>query len=196
MSQPPRKQIKLENRQLEELNIIDDHTGEASSSSRISDTPAPAKNPKETFIHIDSDNKLIPKRNHLQHWCNILHGDLSECDAYQLGKLVLKLDGPNGLDRDFRNVNIASRFTGLHEIRMQVEGLSADSKNVIEFRTRREITQEEAAPMLPATKSSKRPPPKEHRFVELKHLSFTFEKLNVPLFALFGRPGKLLRGRC
>lgn len=172
MFQPPPKKVKIEK-----------------------DDVAKAKNPKETIIKIDEQLRLIPKRD-FQHWCKIFFGELNKCDGYNLGKIILKLavEEPNTHDKlesDFSNVNIVQRFPGLHSFRIQVEGLSADSKNIIELQVRREISGEDAASMLSSSRNSKRLPPKDNKYIESKHFTFAFQKLDIPP-DLFGKPGNVL----
>lgn len=161
MFQPPTKQIKLEQ--------TDNETTETACRARF----RLPNNRKGTTIHVDRDGKaiLLSKHdNNTSNWCTIFFGDVNECDGYRLGKIILKLilNEPYAeLESSINNINIAQRFPGLDAIRIQVEGQTAASRNVIEFRTRR--ARDEG--------------------IELKHFTYNFQMLNFPP-ALFGKPGK------
>lgn len=198
--QPPTKQIRLEENDTDEQENVT--VNETRATSRPSNTPLQmVRNRSEIRVNINSDNKphLLPKQRGLEHWCEIGFGSLNQCDVLvKLGKIVLKLISeeipPNAnekLKSDFTNVTIEERFPGITYFRMQVEGQWSGSTNTVQIIARREISKEDAAPMLMASKSNRRPPPKDHKYIEFKHFTYTFRSLNLPP-ALFGKPGKLI----
>ncbi|KAG4078788.1 hypothetical protein HA402_015378 [Bradysia odoriphaga] len=181
MFQPPNKKVRVE-RECAQLDII---VTDAARLHRI-----PGKTHRETKIHVDSDDRHLQSKRTNERWCQIFFRNPNDGDGYNLGKIVLKLtlDGANGSEKfetNFDNVNIVERFPGLDSFQIQVEGLTASSKNVIELQTRREISEEQASLIL---KSSK--PTKPSKYIELKHFVFAFQQLNIPA-ALFGKPGRL-----
>lgn len=186
MSLPPKKRIKFQ-----ENDIVEASNAAVNEATTTASLPK-LQNKKQTVINIDIDDKPLPKRGS-HHWCKIFFGEDNQCGGYELDKIVLQLilDEPNvheKLKSDFTNANIVERFPGLDSFRMQVEGQSADSKNNVEFRTRRQISMEVATPN--ATKSKKRYKPTFNQQIELKHFTFNFKTLKLPP-ALFGKPGRL-----
>lgn len=162
MFQPPTKRIKFEE------NI--DH--EATCRARV-----PIN--RKSIIHVDRDGKAIQRSKHhlASNWCTVFFGNVNQCDGYRLGKIILKLilNEPTTtyveLESDINNINVAQRFPGLNDIRIQAEGQTASSTNVIEFRTRRDCD----------------------AGIEMKHFTYHFEKLNLPP-ALFGKQCKIRCG--
>lgn len=191
MSLPPKKRIKFQaNHIVEESNAV----VKAATAIPCPSSVSKLTNTKQTVINVDIDDKPLPKRG-FHHWCKIFYGGDNQCEGYELDKIVLQLmlDEPNvpeKLKLDFTNANIVERFPGLDSFRIQVAGQLADSKNNVEFRTRRELSMEVATPMT--TKSNKRPPPKFNQQIELKHFTFNFKTLKLPP-ALFGKPGRCRR---
>lgn len=95
---------------------------------------------------LSATHLLSKKPNPIFRWCDILFGELSQGDGnYKLGKIFVKYvdveptNASEKLNSDFTNTDVVKRFPGLFTIRMQVEGLWGDSKNIVEFRTRRVI---------------------------------------------------------
>lgn len=152
----------------------------------------PEKTPKETIVHVDSSGRHLQSKRINERWCKISFGESSDGESYNLGKIELQLilSGANGSERfklNFDNGNITQRFPGLDSFRIQVEGLSGDSKNVINLQTRREISAEDASLILDSSKI-KLPSQPDHKCIEMRHFTFAFHKLNIPA-ALFGKPG-------
>lgn len=150
------------------------------------------RTPKETIVHgVSNDRHLQSIRNN-GFWCKIfVRPDVTD-DGYKIGKIVLRLilNGENGSEKftsNFNNVNIAQRFPGFDSIRIQVDQMSSDSKNIIDFQTRTEISKEDASLIMGLPKG-KRPLQPDHKHIEMKHFIFAFDKLSIPA-ALFGKPG-------
>lgn len=188
---PPKKRMKVENNE----NSVEQPTEseEAISFPALPNIPLPTVNqPKEKILNVDADNKPISKR-FLPYWCKVDFGGAPHI-GYELGKIVLQLNFERSsahevlLTSDFTKANIVERFHGIDSIWIQVEGQWSDSKNAIQFRTRREISKEDASQISVTTHNNNDTPP--HKYIEMKHFTFDFNTLKLPP-ALFGKPGKL-----